>query len=228
MVGYPDEALWHERLLLHEVRSGVWVILTPDEDMYIEDLNGCDGFRVCGPRRELPRGVLAGESYRFGQPWYTNSELNDLKREAKELAEFQKGEPPEPPRRGLQWRIRGKTAARGGKGSHDSEMVKEKETDATKEIEEQARMDEDLKSKPPRKGLPERFPENDEANDDEGDERPWLVVGPGRRLGFTLAPTAKVSRVGDLGVYEQGGECYFVQKVDIGDEFKVIGEIAAQ
>ena len=60
LIGYPGEALWHERLLLHDVGNGSWVILTPDEDMFIEDLSRADSLRICGLNRELPRGIGNG------------------------------------------------------------------------------------------------------------------------------------------------------------------------
>ena len=55
LIGYGDEALWHERLHLHDV-----VVLTPDEDMFVEDLSRADSLRICGPSRELPRGIGSG------------------------------------------------------------------------------------------------------------------------------------------------------------------------
>ena len=54
LIGYAGEALWHERLLLHDVGNGSWVVLTPDEDMFIEDLSRADSLRICGRNRELP------------------------------------------------------------------------------------------------------------------------------------------------------------------------------
>ena len=50
--------------------DGSWVVLTPDEDMFVEDLSRVVSLRICGPKRELPRGIGNGESYRFGGPWY--------------------------------------------------------------------------------------------------------------------------------------------------------------
>ena len=65
LIGYAGEALWHERLLLHDVVDGSWA---PDEDMYVKDLGRADSLRICGPNRELPRGIGNGESYRLGGP----------------------------------------------------------------------------------------------------------------------------------------------------------------
>ena len=57
LIGYAGEALRHERLFLQDVGDGSWVVLTPDEDMFIEDLSRADSLRICGPNRELPRGI---------------------------------------------------------------------------------------------------------------------------------------------------------------------------
>ena len=37
--GTPTRRLWRERLLLHDLRNGSFAILTPDEDVYMEDLS---------------------------------------------------------------------------------------------------------------------------------------------------------------------------------------------
>ena len=78
LIGYAGEALWHERLLLHDLKSESWVVLTPDEDMYIEDLSRADSLRICGPNRQLPRGIGNCEWYRFGGPRYTEVEMENL------------------------------------------------------------------------------------------------------------------------------------------------------
>ena len=80
------EALWHERLPLYDMGDGSWVVLTPDEDMFVEDLSRADSLRICGPNRELPRGIGNGQSYRFSGAWYTLDELEVLREEAKLLA----------------------------------------------------------------------------------------------------------------------------------------------
>ena len=86
LIGYGEEALWNERLLLHDVGDGSWVVLTLDEDMFVEDLSRADSLRICGPNRELPRGIGNGQSYRFGGAWYTPDELEVLREEARLLA----------------------------------------------------------------------------------------------------------------------------------------------
>ena len=37
-VFYSDDDVWHERLLLWRFQDGIWYILTPDQDVYAEDL----------------------------------------------------------------------------------------------------------------------------------------------------------------------------------------------
>ena len=61
------------------------MILTPDEDMFIEDLSRADSLRICGPNRALPRGIGDGGSCRFGAPWYTAEELEVLRDETRLL-----------------------------------------------------------------------------------------------------------------------------------------------
>ena len=66
LVGYEVEALWHEWFLLARSGRASWIILAPDGDMYEENLEGAHCFRVCGPQRQLHRGIRPGGSYRFG------------------------------------------------------------------------------------------------------------------------------------------------------------------
>ena len=70
-VYYPDDSLWHERMLLYPVRAskGEWYVLTPDSDVYIENVIGGDAEGstrsfLCGPLRERP-AIAAGKFYRF-------------------------------------------------------------------------------------------------------------------------------------------------------------------
>ena len=39
-VFYEDDTLWHERLLLWRLNDGCWFVLTPDLDIYAEDVSG--------------------------------------------------------------------------------------------------------------------------------------------------------------------------------------------
>lgn len=45
VVYYDDDVYWHERLVLWKLSDSVWYVLTPDLDLYGEDLScsGCEG-----------------------------------------------------------------------------------------------------------------------------------------------------------------------------------------
>ena len=71
---YEGDDLWHERYLLYPVDSaGRWYILTPDGDVYIEDVScrladGADRAFCCSTTGDAPR-VAQGKFYRFvGNP----------------------------------------------------------------------------------------------------------------------------------------------------------------
>ena len=57
-VSYAGIGLWHERLVLAWISEGEYIILTPDGDIYIEQLDlssqDLDGHRVCASGRECP------------------------------------------------------------------------------------------------------------------------------------------------------------------------------
>ena len=52
-VYYSDDSVWHQRLALWRVKEGIWVICTPDSDVYAEDLRGVED----GPSRVKVKGV---------------------------------------------------------------------------------------------------------------------------------------------------------------------------
>eukprot|EP00438_Fugacium_kawagutii_P024261 Skav223122 [mRNA] locus=scaffold419:830256:833692:- [translate_table: standard] len=71
-VFYDDDTYWHERLLVWRCNEEEWFVLTPDADLYPENLacNGGDG-----PSRLKVKGVdfrywsrIGGASYRFAKP----------------------------------------------------------------------------------------------------------------------------------------------------------------
>ena len=69
-VYYSDDSVWHQRLALWHVKEGVWVICTPDSDVYAEDLRGVED----GPSRVKVKGVdfrywsrVGGPCYRFAE-----------------------------------------------------------------------------------------------------------------------------------------------------------------
>ena len=69
-VYYSDDSVWHQRLALWRVKEGIWVICTPDSDVYAEDLRGVED----GPSRVKVKGVdfrywsrVGGPCYRFAE-----------------------------------------------------------------------------------------------------------------------------------------------------------------
>lgn len=64
-----DEPLWHARLLLAVVRDATWVILTPDLDMYAEELSSANldiyGIRVGRADGALPLSLRGMPLYAF-------------------------------------------------------------------------------------------------------------------------------------------------------------------
>ena len=81
------DAEWHERLLLAELPDGSWAVATPDEDIEILDLTAAK-FRMMGKQRRLPVGIREDQChlvYKPGQKgeYWTVSEVNELKEEAK-------------------------------------------------------------------------------------------------------------------------------------------------
>ena len=68
---FSDEGMYHERLLLWKSESMKWVILTPDDDVYVEDFSGygdpgCDSFKVKGVHFTYWSRVGAA-AYRFSR-----------------------------------------------------------------------------------------------------------------------------------------------------------------
>ena len=57
--------LWHERLALEHIRDDVYIVLTPDRDIYAEELGLMNGdlrnIRVRAAQGAIPAGVAAGQ-----------------------------------------------------------------------------------------------------------------------------------------------------------------------
>jgi hypothetical protein len=99
LVAYSDvdEDLWHERLLLAPAATpdcpSSWVVLTPDLDMYVENLGPPDiaTVRPLDAARTLPFGVNRNSVYRFQLPQRRHgvpnqAEMTQLLREADTVA----------------------------------------------------------------------------------------------------------------------------------------------
>ena len=88
----PGVPVWHDRLALAPVRTrgGTYLVMTPDADIYAEDLShdnaDLSGVRIAarsdpGVQPDLPFGVPAAQVYGFDQ-WPTATQLQDLAEEA--------------------------------------------------------------------------------------------------------------------------------------------------
>ena len=86
-VGGPR--LWHDRMVMEHVANETYVVLTPDGDVYAEDLGLLNpdirAIRVRpGPRR-VPPGVVAAEIY--AMPVWTANQMNGYRDEARRVAD---------------------------------------------------------------------------------------------------------------------------------------------
>ena len=57
---YQDDDCWHERKALWRVKEGVWVVITPDSDVYAEDLRGVADGPAGSRSREFTFVIGAG------------------------------------------------------------------------------------------------------------------------------------------------------------------------
>ena len=84
------DKLWHERMLIYPVdgESAEWYVLTPDGDIYIEnvaakDEDGCVRAFLCGLNKERP-ALATGKFYRFAE-WPGSAVLKQHVRDARAL-----------------------------------------------------------------------------------------------------------------------------------------------
>ena len=84
-VGGP--ALWHERLVLRHVTGESYVVVTPDGDVFIEDLTLANddlaGLRLGGPGGGHPVGIRAANIYAL--PAFDAARMAGFEREADAL-----------------------------------------------------------------------------------------------------------------------------------------------
>ncbi len=80
--------LWHERLPLEHLGGEEYMIVTPDRDIYPEELSVLNqdlrGVRVRAARGAVPGGIAAADIYPL--PHWSNAELTEIRREAGDLA----------------------------------------------------------------------------------------------------------------------------------------------
>ena len=85
-VGGPR--LWHERLALEHVRNDLYVVVTPDRDIYVEELglmnNDLRSIRVRAAQGVVPPGVAAEQIY--GLPAFGPNEVAGFREEARRVA----------------------------------------------------------------------------------------------------------------------------------------------
>lgn len=67
MIFYPNDDVYHERIVLCPTTNGRYFVVTPDEDMYEEPLSTPPllSVHLLGPRRGLPRNLRRYECHRF-------------------------------------------------------------------------------------------------------------------------------------------------------------------
>ena len=95
LLWYSDDHVWHEALCGLVVGGVSVVMLTPDDDLYIEDIScrGVDGpikIRSMGPNNTIPSG-LRGRVYRFRER-ITDDLIKSTLRRSLSLAETELGE----------------------------------------------------------------------------------------------------------------------------------------
>lgn len=87
LVRYDGFQEWHERMILMHVETSFYLIVTPDYDFFVEQLdlrNGdIDGLRQYGPGEVLPTGVAGNRIYAFAP--LTAREIWDLLVEGRQL-----------------------------------------------------------------------------------------------------------------------------------------------
>ena len=93
---YDEESpLWHERAILAQIHTTSYIILTPDYDVYEEDLAETVGeiYRT-GPQGGLPAPIMKEATHRFDSA-QLRSELPDLlvqgAQDAEDAKRLQKG-----------------------------------------------------------------------------------------------------------------------------------------
>lgn len=117
---------WHERILLHRVEDNLWYIVTPDFDIYPENiklhLKDSASGEICGIRFQgqspgVPAGLDADDLYRFGA--VTKLQLASLVKEGSQCAaeEAKAAEPVEKKKR------RGAGAKAGAAPADDGAVV---------------------------------------------------------------------------------------------------------
>lgn len=81
--------LWHERKVLEHIQGDVYVVATPDKDVFAEELGLMNrdlrGIRVMARPGIIPAGINAAETYRI--PAWSANELSSIRDEARAVAD---------------------------------------------------------------------------------------------------------------------------------------------
>jgi hypothetical protein len=89
-VGGPD--LWHERLVLHHIINDDYVVASPDNDVFYEELSVLNtdfkGLRVKPSHNVLPAGILPAQVYPL--PAFSPAEIAQLRHEGQQVLQHER------------------------------------------------------------------------------------------------------------------------------------------
>ena len=89
-VGGPD--LWHERLVLHHIINDDYVVASPDNDVFYEELSVLNtdfkGLRVKPSPNVLPAGILPAQVYPL--PAFSPAEIAQLRHEGQQVLQHER------------------------------------------------------------------------------------------------------------------------------------------
>ena len=88
----PGPILWHERLVLEHITGDDYVVASPDQEVFYEQLSILNddlvGIRVKPAPNVLPAGIVAGQVYPL--PVFTPAEVANLRSEARRVLEAER------------------------------------------------------------------------------------------------------------------------------------------
>lgn len=91
---YDGNPLWHERIVLSWVTGSTYVVLSPDADLFLEQVDvsnvDLDGLRLGAPGGGLPYGLRGQSIYAFASPRPSGADLAGLLDEARRFAKAER------------------------------------------------------------------------------------------------------------------------------------------
>ena len=88
----PGPVVIHERLILEHLRDDMYVVATPDRDVFVEQLSADNqdlrSFRLRPQANMLPPGVQAGQVYAL--PAWAPDEMTAIRQEARQVAQVER------------------------------------------------------------------------------------------------------------------------------------------